>query len=197
MKATGAGPRHRRTGSRRDPAIDDAVLAATRSLLAQRGYAATSIEAIATTAGVSRPALYRRWQSKAHLVHAAMFPDLGADSPHDDFTDEIARLCRGALRMYSHPVVREAIPGLLHDVQADRPMRRMLNDRLEAAARNQLVDRVDAAVADGVARPTARADTIMDVIAGAAWYAVCVRQVRDLDAAAAELTELVLRGVLA
>jgi hypothetical protein len=40
------------------------------------------------------------------------------------------------------------------------------------------------------------ADTLMDVIAGGAWYAVCVRRVRDTDRAARDLAELVLRGVL-
>ena len=69
--------RHRRQGSRRDPAIDEAVLAATRSLLVERGYSATTIDLIAATAGVSRPAVYRRWSSKAQLVHEAVFPDLG------------------------------------------------------------------------------------------------------------------------
>ncbi|HKP42856.1 hypothetical protein [Mycobacterium sp.] len=36
----------------------------------------------------------------------------------------------------------------------------------------------------------------MDVIAGGAWHAVCVRRVKDVDTAANELAELVLRGVL-
>ena len=40
------------------------------------------------------------------------------------------------------------------------------------------------------------ADTLMDVIAGGAWYAVCVRHVTNTDRAAKELTELVLNGVL-
>ena len=55
----------------------------------------------------------------------------------------------------------------------------------------------DTAVADGTARPGVNADTVMDVIAGGAWYAVCVRRIKDIDTAAAELSGLVLRGVLA
>ncbi|MFY9917375.1 MAG: helix-turn-helix domain-containing protein, partial [Mycobacterium sp.] len=85
--------RHRRQGPRRDPAIDEAVLGATRTLLVDRGYSATTIDLIATTAGVSRPAVYRRWKSKAQLVHEAVFPDLGPEPPEDDFTAEITRLC--------------------------------------------------------------------------------------------------------
>jgi AcrR family transcriptional regulator len=187
----------RRQGSRRDPSIDAAVLAATRRLLIDRGYSATTIDLIATTAEVSRPAVYRRWSSKAQLVHEALFPDLGPEPPEDDFAAEITRLCRGALRMYEDPAVREAIPGLLNDLRSDRRMRRVLSDRLEATARSQLAARVRDAVAAGTARPGISADTIMDVIAGGAWYAVCVRRIKDVDGAAKELAELVLRGVLA
>jgi len=189
--------RHRRQGSRRDPSIDAAVLAATRRLLVDRGYSATTIDLIATTAGVSRPAVYRRWSSKAQLVHEALFADLGPEPPADDFVAEITRLCRGALNMYADAAVREAIPGLLNDLRSDRRMRRVLSDRLEATARSQLAERVGAAMADGTARPGVNADTVMDVIAGGAWYAVCVRRTKDIDTAAAELSALVLRGVLA
>ena len=191
-----AATRRRRQGSRRDPSIDADVLAATRRLLIDRGYAGTSIDLIATTAGVSRPAIYRRWRSKAQLVHEALFPDLGPEPPAADFAAEIRRLCRGALAMYGDPAVREAIPGLLNDLRADRRMRRVLSDRLEATARHQLGEQVAGAVAAGVARDGVDADTIMDVIAGGAWYAVSVRRVRDFDSAATDLAELVLRGVL-
>jgi AcrR family transcriptional regulator len=192
-----ATSRHRRQGSRRDPSIDADVLAATRRLLIEHGYAATTIDLIATTAGVSRPAVYRRWSSKAQLVHEALFPDLGPEPPADDFVAEITRLCRGALAMYGDAAVREAIPGLLNDLRADRRMRRVLSDRLEATARSQLADRVGQAIADGTARPGINPDTVMDIIAGGAWYAVCVRHVKDIDSAAADLSALVLRGVLA
>ena len=60
---------------------------------------------------------------------------------------------------------------------------------------SQLAERLDAAVGDGTARAV-DADTLMDVIAGGAWYAVCVRRVRDTDGPASDLAELVLRGVL-
>jgi AcrR family transcriptional regulator len=189
--------RHRRQGSRRDPSIDAAVTTATRRLLIERGYAATTIDLIATTAGVSRPAVYRRWRSKAQLVHEALFPDLGPEPPEDDFAAEITRLCRGALRMYGDAAVRESIPGLLNDLRSDRQMRRLLSDRLEATARSQLANRLGEAVADGTARPGISADTLMDAVAGGAWYAVCVRRIKDVDTAAKELSELLLRGVLA
>ncbi|MGU3501999.1 helix-turn-helix domain-containing protein [Mycobacterium sp. C31M] len=189
------GTRHRRQGSRRDPAIDAAVLSTTRDLLVQRGYAATTIDLIAARAGVSRPAVYRRWRSKAALVHEAVFPDLGPETPADDFRAEITRLCRGAVRMYGDPVVRETIPGLLADLRGDREMRKVISDRLEATARQDLTSRVADAAAAGTARAV-DADTLMDVIAGGAWYAVCVRHSTDVEQVSTALTDLVLNGVL-
>src|SRR3954469_3069681 len=125
-----AEQRHRRQGSRRDPSIDTAVTAAARRLLVERGYAATSVDLIATTAGVSRPAVYRRWSSKAELVHEAVFPDLGPTPAEGELSAEIVRLCRGAIQMYGDPAVREAIPGLLVDLRSDRRLRRVISDRL-------------------------------------------------------------------
>jgi AcrR family transcriptional regulator len=189
-----AGTRHRHQGSRKDPSINLAVLVATRHLLVTRGYSATSIDLIATTAGVSRPAIYRRWSSKAQLVNDAVFPELGPDRPEDDFIAEITRLCHGALRLFHEPAVREAMPGLLLDMRSDPDLYRLLTQRVDASARAQLADTVDHAVAGGAARPGISADIIMDAIAGGAFYAACVRNVQDLDRAATELCDVVLRG---
>ena len=51
-----------------------AVLRATADLVQERGYADLTIAAIAERAGTTKPAIYRRWPSKAHLVHEAVFP---------------------------------------------------------------------------------------------------------------------------
>jgi AcrR family transcriptional regulator len=68
-----------------DPSIDQALEAATLQLLTERGFARMSIEAIAATAGVGKPAIYRRFPDKAALVAAVIagrlpaleVPDLG------------------------------------------------------------------------------------------------------------------------
>ena len=61
-------------GRPRDPRIDGAVLRATVELLSETGYPGLLVSAIAERAGTSKPAIYRRWPSKAHLVHEAVFP---------------------------------------------------------------------------------------------------------------------------
>lgn len=76
----------RAAGRPRDPGVDAAILGATLHLLAEVGYQQMSIAAIASAAGIGRPAVYRRYRSKADLVVDAILhittgpePDLPAD----------------------------------------------------------------------------------------------------------------------
>lgn len=61
-----------RIGRPRDPDKDEAVLFAARTLLAEVGYQQTTISAIARTAGVNTPAIYRRWSSREALIEEAV-----------------------------------------------------------------------------------------------------------------------------
>lgn len=58
----------KRRGRPRDPAIDEAILVAAREVIAERGYTGASMREIASTAGVGKDTLYRRWDSKQALV---------------------------------------------------------------------------------------------------------------------------------
>lgn len=80
-----ADPPTRPAGRPRDERIDVAILEAALALLADRGYAALSIAAVAEAAGVGKPAIYRRYGSKAELVVAAI--DILADEPEPELPD--------------------------------------------------------------------------------------------------------------
>src|SRR5687767_6233097 len=61
-----------------DPQIDRAITAATLDLLRERGFARMSMEAVAGSAGVGKPAIYRRFADKAALVAAVIDEQLPA-----------------------------------------------------------------------------------------------------------------------
>ena len=61
-------------GRPRDPRIDAAILRATADLLVEIGYSSLTMAAVAERAHTTKTALYRRWSSKAELVHEAAFP---------------------------------------------------------------------------------------------------------------------------
>ena len=60
------------SGRPRDPQVEAGILAATQDLLVDRGYAGTTIDAVARRARCGKSAIYRRWATKAELVVAAV-----------------------------------------------------------------------------------------------------------------------------
>jgi AcrR family transcriptional regulator len=185
-------------GRRRDPAVDEAVLAATRALLVEMGYTGITVDGIARRAGVSRPAIYRRWPSKALLVHEAVFPgDALVRPPPASFAEEIARHVRGTIEAFASAPARAALPGLIMEMRNDPALRQLLSARLEQEARRHFVDDVVAPAVDaGLVRADLDADTVFDAITGAVVVATCVRDVIDLDAFAVSLADIVVRGCL-
>lgn len=59
-------------GRPRDPAVEAAILRATRELLVERGFAGMTVDAVASAAHCGKAAVYRRWPSKTALVVAAV-----------------------------------------------------------------------------------------------------------------------------
>ena len=78
-------------GRPRDPRIDAAILRATADLLVEIGYSNLTMAAVADRAGTTKTALYRRWSSKAELVHEAAFPaaPTAIETPPGDITADI------------------------------------------------------------------------------------------------------------
>jgi AcrR family transcriptional regulator len=68
-----------RGGRPRDARLDQAILEATRELLAVDSYAELSMESVAVRAQVGKKTLYRRWPSKAALVAEAVLDAYGRD----------------------------------------------------------------------------------------------------------------------
>jgi AcrR family transcriptional regulator len=66
-----------RVGRPRDARLDQAILTATRELLAAGSYAELSMESVASRARVGKKTLYRRWPSKAPLVAEAVLAAYG------------------------------------------------------------------------------------------------------------------------
>jgi AcrR family transcriptional regulator len=83
----------RMNGRPRSLDVDEAVLQATVDLLATTSFAQLSIEQIAKKAGVGKPAVYRRWPSKAAVVADALgrFAPVPYFDPKRDPADSLRR----------------------------------------------------------------------------------------------------------
>jgi len=61
----------RRIGRPRDPAADEAIIAAVFDVIEASGFTGFSVEAVAARAGVGKATIYRRWPTREDLLVAA------------------------------------------------------------------------------------------------------------------------------
>jgi AcrR family transcriptional regulator len=141
-------------GRPRDPRIDAAVLRATVELLAETGYSGLLVAAIAQRAGTSKPAIYRRWPSKAHLVHEAVFP-IGAATALPDtgsLPEDLREMVRRATAFLTTPAARAALPGLVGEMAADPTLHSALLARFAGIIGGGLAELLERAVDRGEVR---------------------------------------------
>src|SRR5689334_8191804 len=122
------------SGRPRNPLIDEAVLRAAAELVVEVGYADLTIAAIAERAGTSKPAIYRRWPSKAHLVHEAVFPMSDATELPDtgSLHGDMREMMRRTVGVLTTPAARAALPGLVGEMAADPTLHAALLERFAA-----------------------------------------------------------------
>ena len=138
-------------GRPRDRGIDDAVLRVTVELLAESSYADLSVDAIAARAGTSKPAIYRRWRGKAHLVHEAVFPRTATTELPDtgSLEGDVREMLRRTLTVLSTPAALAALPGLVGEMASDPTLHTALLERFGDVLVGALTDYVDAAARRG------------------------------------------------
>src|SRR3712207_2181173 len=93
-------PRTSRGGRPRDPSRDGVIRAAILSLLAEVGYGALTMDAVAAEAGVGKATIYRRWRTKEDLV-----ADTIAEISRAEVTPADTGTLEGDLREMLHTIV--------------------------------------------------------------------------------------------
>jgi AcrR family transcriptional regulator len=164
----------RRAGRPRDTSLDARALEAARQLLVEEGFAATTIQAVASRSRVHASAIYRRWPSRLELIEDAVFADLapGRVSPTGDLRRDLQRFLGAYVSTFEAPVVRAAMPGLLaSNPQLGRPRSHEAWTRL--SVRPQFRDILDAAPPRGV-DPGVDPDDVFDLLLGAVLVRVMV-----------------------
>lgn len=184
-------------GRPRDRRIDGAVLNATVDLLGEMGYVALSVDAIARRAGTSKPAIYRRWPSKAHLVHEAAFPVSAATELPDtgSLDGDVREMLRRTVAVLSTPAARAALPGLLGEMAADVTLHAALLERFADVLTRGLGERLAAAATRGEVRHDVTAEDLTEVVAGVALLgALALGRQLDADWIDRHAT-LILKGI--
>lgn len=158
-----------RGGRPRSRAVDDAILAAARQELAERGYARMSVDAVAARAGVSKPTIYLRHATKADLATAAIASLRVESRPaptHDLRADLIAhlRLLRAGLE---RPHGMTTLGTVLAEEHQTPELLALFRERLVRPRRRELRAVLEAARDRGELRPEADLDVAVAVLVGA------------------------------
>lgn len=186
-------------GRPRDPRIDGAVLRATVELLAETGYPGLLVSAIAERAGTSKPAIYHRWPSKAHLVHEAVFP-IGAATAipaTGSWVQDVREMVRRTMAFLTTPAARAALPGLVGEMASDPKLHSALLERFTGIIGGGLAQWLDAAAARGEVRSGVTAAELAEAMAGITLVALLTRPDGLDDAWVDRTTTLLLKGISA
>lgn len=185
-----------RRGRPRDARVDEAIAAATRQLLVEIGYAATSLELVARRAGVARTSIYRRWPSKAHLVYETVFTAIGPHTIPDTGSVEgdLRTVVHSLTKEFSTPAAVAAMAGILADFGADEQFRSVVREAFLAPTKRALEVVLDNAVTRGELGSAVPVDTISEALGGAVFFRCVVLGARADSTTADHLVRLVLDG---
>jgi AcrR family transcriptional regulator len=149
-------------------AARDEIVEATLELLAERGFQATTIDAIAARAGVGRNTIYRRWQAKEELFVDAIH-ELTADIDAvqgDDLYSLLLEWIREFGRICADPLFGRILPGVLGEAQRNPAFASAYADRVVRPRRQALVRLLTDAREQGELREGADVEQVADLLAG-------------------------------
>ena len=163
-----------------DPRIERTrrvVLEATLDLLAQHGYGAVTIEAVAARSGVAKSTIYRHWPGKVELILDA-FHELKppvAPPAEGDVRETVISVLENLARVVDKSTWSMCLPSLI-DAAAHDPEARKLHGKISTEGRRSLVD----LLATGVERGELPADLDPELMAEALVGPILLRRLMSL-----------------
>lgn len=159
------------------PELTQALYRALFEEWAERGYAAISLERVASRAQAGKAAIYRRWPSKLLFCSDAIketavplveTPDCGS------LQEDVQAFLLNLRRVLRHPLVRRILP----DLEAERARGGEITsvlDHLAAERRARFQDLINRAVSRGELGQTVDRDLILDTLPAPLYWRMIVR----------------------
>ncbi|MFN8075834.1 MAG: TetR/AcrR family transcriptional regulator [Kineosporiaceae bacterium] len=187
-----AGP-----GRPRDAGVDVRVLDAARAVLGRRGYDGFSVDEVASTAGVAKSTLYRRWPTRDHLVVASLTSVLQREAPLADtgtIRGDLLSTLSGIADFLRHPAYSRLVAEMVAMVARHEDLAEQIH-AAAASRRRAGVALVERAVARGELRADVDANVLTDQLVGPLYYRILVSGEPVDDAFLDRLVDTSLRGV--
>jgi len=156
--------------------MDQTILRATIDLLSEVGYVRVTVAEVARRAGVSKPAIYRRWSQKSQLVVEAMVTQMrpGKDNDSGSAAGDLLALTEQLVSVLTQTPLGRVLPGLVAEMAAD-PV-------LAASYRNLIIEPNQrhwrAAIQRGIARGELSTETdvelVLNALAGPLYFCLLI-----------------------
>jgi AcrR family transcriptional regulator len=158
-------------GRPRSSFADDAILEAAAALLGQVGYAALTMGAVATRAGVSKATLYRRHKDKEALITATVIA--GSGTPPSDLPpmtgsarDALSILIKTAGAAIALPSWLPILGAMFSEGHHEGGLSSLIHRELLGPSASLVREAVQAGIAQGELRPTLDAGIVTDLLFG-------------------------------
>jgi AcrR family transcriptional regulator len=159
----------RARGRPRRASAGAAIVEATLELLAEGGFQAATIEAIATRAKVGRNTIYRRWSSKEELIAEALH-ELTADldvQEGENLYDLLLDWIRDFARVFADPVFGRILPAVLGELQTNPAFAQVYSERVVRPRYEALLALLARALERGELRAGTDIEQVADLLSGA------------------------------
>jgi AcrR family transcriptional regulator len=172
----------------------NATLVAARQLLRSRGYAATTMEAVAAKAGVGKITIYRRWPSKGALALDVLleFQNFGPAPDTGTTRGDLVAIVRGVNTGLAHPTATAVIPGLATDLARDPTLAKAFRDRFVLPRRRSVAEAIEPAIQRGDLPAEVDEDLLIDLLSSPFFYRIFITGHRVDPDLAEKLVDFVL-----
>lgn len=187
-------PGRRRRGRARSLRTREAILDVTLELLRDRGFAGTSIDAIAAEAGVSKATIYGQWRSKSEIVVdlLARFTDRAVVTPDTgDLRTDLLDALHGLVE------IAEQLRGIAPSVMAEARRDPLLADAFERFVgrwRRNERELVRRSIARGLVPPDLDEEIAADLVASTIYFRILVPGSEPIDDLPERLIDPILRA---
>jgi AcrR family transcriptional regulator len=177
MTTSAAVDAPRQCGRPRDPKLDGAILSAALQLLADGGYDALTIEAVAASAGVGKASVYRRWTGKEELVIEAVASLVEQPEPvvGAGVRDELVTLLEAVRRKSDSSLAGKIFPRLVGASAENPELMRRYREQVLDPRRRRFLDVLQRGVREGLVRVDVELDHAVDLLVGPMAYRNLIR----------------------
>ncbi len=197
MSTVNEAPSKRGAPKRGTPRSERAILDAAYELLTQEGLEATTVEAIAARAGVSKVTIYKWWPNRAAVITSAFLSRSEDTLP---YPERITReeVGEALLRMADsfRGATGTAIRALIAEAQVDPVVAQAFRDGYVNTRREHGTRIIRAAIDAGVIKQ-ADPDVILDLLYAPLYFRLLVGHQPLTDEAVRAHVELALDGITA